>query len=211
MTLADIQGIKTEFNYTCYQYTAVGKYCTLCVQMLDGANWHEAPWKPGLLTFTIVKWTLHSACFTSKSMISIYIFWARLMPLKKNKSYLNDIIWIMLHFGLQKACWSYQVERGNNVLPDPTSVERQNLIGLYFLSKEISLATSESTRLNESVFSESTEPLDNVQLTICTSVLWWDLMYTEGVHSHTMLNEASYCPLNANKCFCSQHAISCYI
>ena len=51
MTLADIQEIKKRIqqvllwlspslpiNYTCYQYTAVGKYCTLCVQMLDGAN-----------------------------------------------------------------------------------------------------------------------------------------------------------------------------
>ena len=37
-------------NYTCYQYTAVGKYCFLCVQMLDDANWHEAPWRPGLFT-----------------------------------------------------------------------------------------------------------------------------------------------------------------
>ena len=64
MTLADIQEIKNwiqqvllwlssslPINYTCYQYTAVGKYCNLCVQMLDGANWHEAPWKPGLFTF----------------------------------------------------------------------------------------------------------------------------------------------------------------
>ena len=40
-------------NYTCYQHTAVGKYCTLCVQMMDGANWHEAPRKLGLLTFFI--------------------------------------------------------------------------------------------------------------------------------------------------------------
>ena len=47
MTLTDIQGIKNWIrqvllwlsssfliNYTCYQYTAVCKYCTLCVQML---------------------------------------------------------------------------------------------------------------------------------------------------------------------------------
>ena len=48
VTLADIQGCIFSFpiNCTCYQYTAVGKYCTLCVQMLDGANWHEAPGKP---------------------------------------------------------------------------------------------------------------------------------------------------------------------
>ena len=53
-------------SYTCYQYTAVGKCCTLCVQivwLLAGANWHEAPWKLGLFTFLIVKWTLLSACF----------------------------------------------------------------------------------------------------------------------------------------------------
>ena len=38
-------------NYSCYKYTAVGTYCTVCVQMLDGAKWHEAPWKLGLFTF----------------------------------------------------------------------------------------------------------------------------------------------------------------
>ena len=83
MTLADMSGIKNVFqqglvgfsssfpkNHTCYHNTAFGQYCTLCVQivwLLNGASWHEAPWKLGLFTFFIVKWTLHSARFNQQS------------------------------------------------------------------------------------------------------------------------------------------------
>ena len=98
----------------------------------DGANWHEAPWKPGLFTFWL--WSGHCIrlAFASKSMIQILIFWTILMAFK-NKSYLNVIIWIILQLGLQKACWSHQVERENNVLPGLTSAERHNLIGFFFV------------------------------------------------------------------------------
>ena len=47
-------------NYTRYQYTAVGKYCTLCVQivwLLVGTNWREAPSKLGLFAFLL--WREH--------------------------------------------------------------------------------------------------------------------------------------------------------
>ena len=96
MTLADyisdknwiqqvLVGLSSSFpiNYTCYHYTAVGKYCTLCVQMLDGANWHEAPWKLGLFTFWL--WSGHCCqlAFISKGMIQIYILGARLMSFWK--------------------------------------------------------------------------------------------------------------------------------
>ena len=92
MTLADyigdknwiqqvLVGLSSSFpiNYTCYHYTAVGKYCTLCVQMLDGANWHEAPWKLDLFTFWL--WSGHCSQFAliSTAMIQIYILGARLM------------------------------------------------------------------------------------------------------------------------------------
>ena len=91
-----------SINYTCYQYIAVGKFCTLCVQMLYGANWHEAPWKPGLFTFWL--WSGHciQLAFASKSVIQIYIIWDRLMAFK-NKSYLNVISWIILQLGLQNS------------------------------------------------------------------------------------------------------------
>ena len=98
MTLADyigdknwiqqvLVGLSSSFpiNYTCYHYTAVGKYCTLCVQMLDGANWHEAPWKLGLFTFWL--WSGHCSqlALISTAMIQIYILGARLMSFKKIK------------------------------------------------------------------------------------------------------------------------------
>ena len=51
----------------------------------------------------------------------------------KNKSYLNDIITVILQLGHQKACWSHQVERENTILPSLTSVERHNLIGYFFV------------------------------------------------------------------------------
>ena len=45
-------------------------------------------------------------------MIQIYILGARLMSFKKNNTYANVIFWMILQLGLQKACWSHQVERG---------------------------------------------------------------------------------------------------
>ena len=41
--------------------------------------------------FLIVKWTLHSARFTSTAMIKIYILGAKLMSFKKNNTYVNVI------------------------------------------------------------------------------------------------------------------------
>ena len=60
--LRRLMGLSSSFpiNYTCYWYTADGKNCTLCVQLvwlMDGANWHEVPWKPGLFTFCL--WSGH--------------------------------------------------------------------------------------------------------------------------------------------------------
>ena len=88
-------------------------------------------------------------------MAQIYILGARLMSLKKNKTYFNVIFGIIIQLGLQTACWSDQVERGIILFqakPD--------------LKDTISLAD-----LNNPVLSESTESSDNVQLTICTPVL----------------------------------------
>ena len=107
-------GLSSSFpiNYTCYHYTAVGKYCTLCVQMLDGANWHGAAWKLGLLTFWLWSGHCRQLALISTAMIKIYILGARLMSFKKNKTYFNVIFWIILQLGLQIAGWSHQVERG---------------------------------------------------------------------------------------------------
>ena len=44
--------------------------------------------------------------------MQIYILGAKLMSFEKNKKYFNVIFWIILQLGLQKACWSHQVERG---------------------------------------------------------------------------------------------------
>ena len=78
-------GFSSSFpiNYTCYHYAAVGKYCTLCVQTVE---WCQLAWgtmETRFVYFLIVKWTLHSACFTSTAVIQIYILGARLMSLKK--------------------------------------------------------------------------------------------------------------------------------
>ena len=92
MTLADILGDKNwiqqvlvglsssfPINYTCYHYTAVGKYCTLYVQTVE---WCQLAWctmENRFVYFLIVKRKLHSACFTSTAMIQIYILGARLI------------------------------------------------------------------------------------------------------------------------------------
>ena len=67
-------GLSPSFpiNYTCYQFIDVGKYCTLCAQMLDAANWNEAT-----VLFTFLLW--------SKAMIQIYILGAWLIPFKEIK------------------------------------------------------------------------------------------------------------------------------
>ena len=157
-------------NYTCYQYTAVGKYCTLCVQMLDGASWHEAPWKQGLFTFWL--WSRHciQLAFTSKSVIQIYIFWARLMAFKK---------WILFKchnlnntpIRPSKSLLKSPSGGGEKCSSRPNISWKTQSDWLIFLSKEIPLADTESTGLINPVLSESTESLDNVQLTICTPVL----------------------------------------
>ena len=107
-------GLSSSFpvNYTCYHYTTVGKYRTLCVQTVE---WCQLAWgtmETRFVYFLIVEWTLHSACFTSTSMIHIYILGARLMSFKKIKTYFNVTFWIILQSGHQKARWSHQVERG---------------------------------------------------------------------------------------------------
>ena len=183
MTLADYIGDKKwiqqvlvgssssfPMNYTCYHYTAVGKYCTLCVQMLDGANWHEAPWKLGLFTFWL--WSGHCSqlALISTVMIQIYILRARLMSFKKNKTYFNAIFWIILQLGLQKNLLKSPSGEGNHSLPGLTWFERHNLIGWFFCQKRFHWLT-QSTGLNNPVLSESTESSDNLQLTICTHVL----------------------------------------
>ena len=78
-------GLSSSFpiNCTCYHYTAVSKYCTLCVQIVE---WCQLAWgtmETRFVYFLIVKWTLHSVCFTSTAMIQIYILGARLMAFKK--------------------------------------------------------------------------------------------------------------------------------
>ena len=80
-------GLLSSFpiNYTCYHYTSVGKYCNLCVQTVE---WCQLAWgtmETRFVYFLIVKWTLHSACFTSRAMIQIHILGARLMSFKKIK------------------------------------------------------------------------------------------------------------------------------
>ena len=59
---------------TSYQYTVVGKYYTLCVQivwLLGGANWHEAPWKPDLFTSRFLSGQSIKLAFTCTAKIKI--------------------------------------------------------------------------------------------------------------------------------------------
>ena len=80
MTRADIQGTERNIKLNSASFVAViifiphKLHCTLCVQMLDGANWHEAPWKAGLFNFSL--WSGHCIhlAFTSNAMIQINIF-----------------------------------------------------------------------------------------------------------------------------------------
>ena len=58
--------IHSSLPTTCYQYTVVGEYCTLCVQivwLLGDPNWHEVPWKPDFFYFQIVNLAEHQVCF----------------------------------------------------------------------------------------------------------------------------------------------------
>ena len=131
-------------------------------ELCPDVGWCQLAWgtmETRLVYFFIVKWTLHSACFYQQSNDTNLHFRSRLMP-PKNKSYFNVIY----------ACWIHQVRRKSDVLPGLTSVGRHNLIGYFFCQKRFHWLT-QSTGLNNLVLSESTESLDNVQLTMCTPVL----------------------------------------
>ena len=109
MRLKKIQQVLLGFssslpiNYICYQHTVVGKYCTLClhiVWLLDGADWHEAPWIPGLCTSWL--WSGHWIwlAFSNTALIQIYILGTRLVPLQ-NKSYFNVIVSWCSNYGFK--------------------------------------------------------------------------------------------------------------
>ena len=186
-----LAGLSYSFplNYTCYHYTAVGNYCTLCVQivwLVNGANWREAPWELGLFTFWL--WSGHciQLALTSTAMIQIYILGATLMSFKK--TYFNLIFWIILQLGLQKACWSQQVERGI-IYSRPYLIWNTQSDWLIFFSQKRFHWLTRSTGLNNPVLSESTESSDNVQLTICTPVL----QYSTWASAGDSLGSGHYC------------------
>ena len=96
---------------TCYQYVVYCKYCVLCVQivwLLDGANLHEAPWKPYL--FTSIFWSGQwiKVAFKSTAIIKIY-FWTRLIPFKKQVIVQSHVLNNAPAMP-SEACWSHQVE-----------------------------------------------------------------------------------------------------
>ena len=64
--------------------TAVCKYCTLCDQMLDDANCHEAQMKTRFVFFCIVTWTLHSACFHQQSRDTNWHVHGQIKAIKKS-------------------------------------------------------------------------------------------------------------------------------
>ena len=88
------------------------------------------------------------------------------------------MLWIMLQLGLQKADWSLQMGE-NDFLAVLTWIDKHSLI-VFFCQKRFHWLTL-STRINNPVFSESTESLDNVQLTICTPLLNISLFQCEVV------------------------------
>ena len=83
-------------NY-CYHYIALSWRCTLWIQMLDGANCHEAPWKSGLFTSWLRNGHCMQLAFIDRTMTEIYILGIRLMPFKK--SFFNIILGMMLQLG----------------------------------------------------------------------------------------------------------------
>ena len=118
---------------TCYQYTAVGKYCTSCVQIvwlldkLPNATMHI---EISFVYFQTVKWTVHQIvhqAFNRAQQWNIFgLDWCYL-----NKNHISK-----QNLGFQKACWSQPVEMENNFLLDRTWVERHNLIGCFFWQKK---------------------------------------------------------------------------
>ena len=130
-------GLSSSFpiNYTCYHYTAVGKYCTLCVQTVE---WCQMAWgtmETRFIYFLIVKWTLHSACFTSTAMIQIYILGARLMSFKKWNMF-QCHIWNNSPIRLSKRLLKSPSGEGNHSLPGLIWVVRHNLIGWFFVIRD---------------------------------------------------------------------------
>ena len=82
----------------------------------------------------------------------------------------EDICMPWHHHALSKSSINHYCEQSNGKIC-PLWFDREIQVLLSRMSKEISLADTESTELNNLVLSESTESLDNVQLTICTPVL----------------------------------------
>ena len=51
----------------------------------------------------LLKWTVHQGCFYQHCNGNKNIFWNRLIPFQKIKSYFKGMFWIGLHLGLQKT------------------------------------------------------------------------------------------------------------
>ena len=142
--------------------------CSDCLTV----EWCQLAWgtmEIRFVYFLILKWTLHLACFNQHSndtnlhsrgqtnIIKKNLFQCHILnnsPIRPSKSLLKS-----------------PSGEGNNFRPCLTWFERHNLIGWFCCQKSFHWLT-QSTGLNNSVLSESTESSDNVQLTICTSVLW---------------------------------------
>ena len=91
MTLADIQGIKTEFNTFCCgchlhsSLTTLATSTLLLVSTVQDVGRCQLAWgtmETRFVYFLIVKWTLHSAYFNQQSSDTNLHFLARLMPFK---------------------------------------------------------------------------------------------------------------------------------
>ena len=72
-------------NYTCYQYTVVGKYCALCVLPVGWCQLALGTMENTFVNFLL--WSGHciQLALTSTTMIQIYILWARLMAFTNMK------------------------------------------------------------------------------------------------------------------------------
>ena len=118
-------GLSSSFpiNYSCYDHTAVGKYCTLCSDCWMAWVTMEI----SFVYFLIVKWTLHSACFTSSAMIQIYILGSQLI---KTCLILNNSPIIP-----SKSLLKSPSGEGNHSLPRLTWFDRSNLIGWFLCYK----------------------------------------------------------------------------
>ena len=92
---------------------------------------------------------VHQVCFYQHSNDAFFFYKLTL------RSYFKVLVWILPLLGLQKVCWSYQMEMEDRFLPNLTRVERHNLTGWCLCQNKFDWLTK-STGFHNTVLSERT-------------------------------------------------------